>query len=91
MNTRELEERLRLEVAQWADRGYAELTQLRYPLAYDNGLSGASPEFCETRVNLLERTAEWVHLTVAVADGEERPGHAISDDFLVYSRGGAEQ
>lgn len=90
MRTRELEEKLSAEVGQWSAKEYAELTQLRYPIAYDSGDPPASPGYYETKVNILERTADWVHLVVAVYDGETRDLHRISDDFLVYARGGGE-
>ena len=90
MTTRELEERLRLEVARWSAKGYAELLQLRYPIAYDNGSVPASPDFYETKVNLLERTAEHAHLIVSVSDGEARAQHRLSDDFLAFASGRVE-
>jgi hypothetical protein len=90
MTTRELEEKLRLEVARWSAKGYAELLQLRYPIAYDSGSVPASPDFYETKVNVLEKTPDHVQVIVSVSDGEARPKHSLSDDFLAFASGRVE-
>ncbi len=68
MKRAELRERLRAEVARWARKGYGELAALTYPIVYDTGVATDASHY-QTEVTLLERTADSIHVDVAVSDG----------------------
>jgi hypothetical protein len=80
-----LRECLDREVGRWASKSYAELASLEGPVPYDN--EGAGESFYQTEVTILERTAEYVHVSVAVDDGGWRAIMPLGTDFLVYKDG----
>lgn len=86
MTRAELRAVLRAEVKRWAAMPYRELRERHYPVIEQSGTRGTDG-FYETEFVLLEDTADYVHLSVAVDDGRLSALAPVSTSFLVYADG----
>lgn len=85
MKRSRLSAHLRSEADQWAKKPFEALVEeLRDVVAYE---VGASADWYQCEVQILEHTDSYVHVGVAVDDGGWRAIVPLSMSFLVYRDG----
>jgi len=81
-----LSDNLKKEVAEWDQKGYAELAALTYPIVYERGAEG-DPNWYEVEVVFLEKNDQYIQISVAVDDGGMSAFCPPSYSLVIYASG----